>query len=222
VAREKVEFPFNETQFVRLEYADGKESQGRNGVEYQYFLGDDKIMWAPLEVRQQLREIGIGAQDEAAITRHKNGGAASWWTVEHVMEEPDMEGHTQAFHQPPPPPAQPPIRAVPPRAPAAAPAARRSRTKLSAARQLTPEEAAALGLTAADLPAKQAQLDASNAAMAESQLTGQALSMCSALKSAIDEAAEASKYAQRIGFRLVFKGRDIRAMANGMQMAAGR
>ena len=181
--RTKVTFAPNIPTQVILD-GPGELQPSKSGTdEYRYFLANDRIMWVPPEVHQQIERAQAQEGDMLTITRVKGAGkTASTWQVEHHAEEPAAAAvratsTAQAYRQPSP-------------------------QQRAAARPASPPEN---GYTATDQPA-QTRILAELPVTAADRLAG-------ALAAAIDAAAEASTYAQRRGLILAWNAGDIRALA---------
>ena len=194
--REKVSFEPNVPVPVTLEFDDGVPVPGRFGDQYQYFLGDEKIMWVDPPLRDKIRATGAAAGDEVYITRQetRQGRRKSVdWVVERVEDEP-------AGDMPlPPPPDDDPEAALaestrrfvsePAPAPAPKPAAR--------AQQRSAPPARAAAARAAEPPTP---------APLHSPITACLTEALAAVRT-VEDAAAAS------GRPLVFSTADIRALA---------
>ena len=75
MSKEKVEFPTNAAVSVALAYAEGKKVEGRYGDQFYFTLVDDRCMYVPPFVADQIAQLGIRPGDEFTITKaeRKNG-----------------------------------------------------------------------------------------------------------------------------------------------------
>ena len=193
--RDKVTFPPNLSQVVDLQDP-AVLAPGQYGDQYQYILGNERIMWVEPTVHQQIVALGASRGDTIAITKTvtpsaTGGRAKTAWTVERVEDEP---AHTAT---PAPAPAPKPPQ------PAAALAAGiddAERWPELAAPRRAPQPISAPAPAAAPQPASEAD------------------SLLNALTTACDVAALAEKHAARIGFPLHFEAADIRALASGLMI----
>jgi len=65
--------------FVRLDYDEPKERQGRYGLEYQYTLNNNTaIMWLDGKAKEAIERTGARAGDEISILKGKQGRANTW------------------------------------------------------------------------------------------------------------------------------------------------
>jgi hypothetical protein len=73
--KEKVDFPTNTAICVSLAYAEGKKVEGRYGDQYYFTLADDRCMYVPPVVADQIGRLSIQPGQEFTITKaeRKNG-----------------------------------------------------------------------------------------------------------------------------------------------------
>jgi hypothetical protein len=73
--KEKVDFPTNTAICVALAYAEGKKVEGRYGDQYYFTLADDRCMYVPPVVAEQIAQLAIRPGQEFTITKaeRKNG-----------------------------------------------------------------------------------------------------------------------------------------------------
>jgi hypothetical protein len=73
--KEKVDFPTNTAICVSLAYAEGKKVEGRYGDQYYFTLADDRCMYVPPVVADQIAQLAIRPGQEFTITKaeRKNG-----------------------------------------------------------------------------------------------------------------------------------------------------
>jgi hypothetical protein len=73
--KEKVEFPTNTAVWIALAYAEGKKVEGRYGDQFYYTLADDRCMYVPPVVAEQIAQLGIRPAQKFTITKaeRKNG-----------------------------------------------------------------------------------------------------------------------------------------------------
>lgn len=84
--------------FVRLDYDQPKESQGRHGTQWQYTLNENTaIMWLDDAAKKAVDASGARAGDEICILKGKNGRYNTWdIQVVNDATEPPPEQQTPA------------------------------------------------------------------------------------------------------------------------------
>lgn len=189
--RQKVTFAANVATIIELE-DDGKETEGKWGTQYQYFLAGNQIMWVEPDLRAAIWQCGARAGNQVSITKReiKEGRTKRvQWEVQRVIEQaPRNTGGNS--------PAKPgPTQAAPAESqPSADPFERFSDKP-------RPKPEAPLEADQLDIPT----------------IEGEQLR---ALKAAIRIALHAQAYAKQVGLPIMFNAGDVRAMATTMAISA--
>ena len=64
---------------VALRWEDGREVEGRYGLQVMYTLADQRVIYVPPIVAQQIRELGSGRVSASRSARRKPGRAERRW-----------------------------------------------------------------------------------------------------------------------------------------------
>ena len=91
--RDRVAFDANTTQTVTIE-STGTAQASRDGTpEFRYRLAENKIMWVPPEVHEQIvRALQTEAEAGTfSITKRKRGNQAATWEVVQHADEPKQQ-----------------------------------------------------------------------------------------------------------------------------------
>ncbi len=203
--REKISFEVGKQQIVELEFNDGSPVAGRFGDQYQYFLGENKIMWVDPAIREMIVSTGAEAGDKVAIkkTEIRNGNKKRIaWEVARVQrhdekQRPPVVSQPRAAQLPALPAQLPALPAAPPARDPQAPTQQRIEDL-----EIQLRETKAAVRRGVDLRIE-------DAAKARSQ-ANEANPLSAAFITAIEAARAAEAHA---GDRLRFTSEDIRALA---------
>lgn len=76
--REKIEFDYNASQRVALEFRTGKIVPGRNGDQVMFSLVGGRVMFLDLAVAEQINQLRLGVGEPVTICHVKNGRDIHW------------------------------------------------------------------------------------------------------------------------------------------------
>lgn len=194
--REKVEFPANIPTVVELDGIGTLQCSKSGDDEYRYFLRDNRIMWVPPAVHEQIAAAEGNTGDAFQITKHQaKARAPIQWEAQLIEQRPGT-GYSN----------QPPAAAPAPRPQRDLRAAAYARDAREASHhQPTSQAPHQAGAREYQPPQPAAQL----AADAREYATGPADRMAQALKDAIDLTRGAKQYAPELAWSTA----DVRAIA---------